>query len=171
MKRSQVISTLICGVAALGVAAVGSAEIAADEEPHTVVPADATPYLAPGATKMGLRKGDRIYYEDGAVIVTLPSAALAAWSCPSGYVCLYDFVNGTGERVQFADAGYWQNLHQYNFGDRAESWRNAKSANGVWIDEHTGGGGWHYCFNPGQGNLQAADRNEASRIYIRLSPC
>lgn len=130
------------------------------------VPADATPYVAPGDTTVGMRKGNHIYYDGGATIVTLKLAA--AWDCTSGYFCLFDGYDGSGTRVQYSSAGGY--IYLGSFDNRANSWRNRRSS-GTYIDENTNGGtGWRVCANPGQAaNLAASQINEASNIFNRLS--
>ena len=50
-------------------------------------------------------------------------AVLAAPSCASGWLCLYEDINGGGRRLQFRDE-YWNYLSDYAFAGEASSWRN-----------------------------------------------
>lgn len=50
-------------------------------------------------------------------------AALAVPSCASGWLCLYENVNGGGRRLQFRDE-YWNYLSAYAFDRETSSWRN-----------------------------------------------
>ena len=50
-------------------------------------------------------------------------------SCSSGYLCLYEYSNGGGRRLQFRDE-YWQYLNVYGFDRQTSSWRNTQSDSG-----------------------------------------
>jgi hypothetical protein len=53
-----------------------------------------------------------------------PLVALAAVpSCSSGWLCLYEDINGGGRRLQFRDE-YWNYLSDYAFDSETSSWRN-----------------------------------------------
>jgi Peptidase inhibitor family I36 len=54
-------------------------------------------------------------------LVALAPAATPA--CASGWLCLYEFVNGGGRRLQFHDE-YWNYLSDYGFDRQTSSWRN-----------------------------------------------
>ncbi|MCM6773612.1 peptidase inhibitor family I36 protein [Nocardia sp. CDC159] len=68
--------------------------------------------------------------------VQLVPETAAAWSCDNGYLCLYDNRGGEGRRLQFRDH-YCQNLSDYNFNDKAESYWNRNNSGFFWY-EHTG---------------------------------
>jgi hypothetical protein len=59
----------------------------------------------------------------------LAAASLAAVApaaiptCSSGWLCLYEFVNGGGRRLQFHDE-FWNYLSDYGFDRQTSSWRN-----------------------------------------------
>ncbi|HEX6355371.1 peptidase inhibitor family I36 protein [Actinophytocola sp.] len=58
-----------------------------------------------------------------------------ATSCPSGWLCLYDGLNGAGRRLQFRDE-YWNNLWEYDFARKASSvWNNQGCSDGGALDE------------------------------------
>lgn len=50
-------------------------------------------------------------------------AAVAPPTCASGWLCLYEDVNGGGRRLQFRDE-YWNYLSDYAFDRETSSWRN-----------------------------------------------
>jgi hypothetical protein len=56
-----------------------------------------------------------------------PVGVLAVPPCSSGWLCLYEHVNGEGRTLQFRDE-YWQHLANWNFAGRTSSWRNAQAA-------------------------------------------
>jgi len=47
----------------------------------------------------------------------------AAPSCASGWLCLYEYADGGGRRLQFRDE-YWNYLSAYSFDRQTSSWRN-----------------------------------------------
>jgi hypothetical protein len=68
------------------------------------------------------------------------------FNCSDHYFCIYDDRGWYGRRPQFADTGYWQNLGDYGFNDRADSVRNRRHGDSL-LAEHAGGGGDRHCFN------------------------
>ncbi len=54
-------------------------------------------------------------------------AAAAVPSCSSGWLCLYENVNGGGRRLQFSDE-YWHYLADWGFNRSTSSWRNNQGA-------------------------------------------
>lgn len=52
-----------------------------------------------------------------------PLVALAVPSCSSGWLCLYEDINGGGRRLQFRDE-FWNDLADYAFDGETSSWRN-----------------------------------------------
>jgi peptidase inhibitor family I36 len=54
-------------------------------------------------------------------LAAVAPAALPA--CTSGWLCLYEFVNGGGRRLQFHDE-FWNYLSDYGFDRQTSSWRN-----------------------------------------------
>jgi len=50
-------------------------------------------------------------------------APAAVPTCGSGWLCLYEFVNGGGRRLQFRDE-FWNYLSDYGFDRQTSSWRN-----------------------------------------------
>jgi Peptidase inhibitor family I36 len=57
-------------------------------------------------------------------------AAAAVPSCSSGWLCLYESVNGGGRRLQFSDE-YWHYLADWGFNRQTSSWRNNQAAGDV----------------------------------------
>lgn len=56
------------------------------------------------------------------------NAVMAATStCPSGWLCLYEDVNGGGRRLIFNDE-YWHYLDDWGFNRKTSSWRNAQGS-------------------------------------------
>lgn len=47
--------------------------------------------------------------------------------CASGWVCLWEAINGGGRRLIFQD-DYWQDLGDYGFANVMSSWRNNQSS-------------------------------------------
>jgi hypothetical protein len=60
---------------------------------------------------------------DPAVVKAAEAGLAAVPSCPSGWLCLYQDVNGGGRRLQFRDE-YWNYLSDYGFARQTSSWRN-----------------------------------------------
>ena len=55
------------------------------------------------------------------------AAAAVVPSCTSGWLCLYENINGGGRRLQFSDE-YWHYLSDWGFDRSTSSWRNNQSA-------------------------------------------
>jgi len=72
-----------------------------------------------------------------------PTAAVAAYaySCSSS-LRLYDDNWYGGRRLSFWDRGFWQNLGDYGFNDRASSYIVGGCF--AYLAEHADGGGWWY---------------------------
>jgi Peptidase inhibitor family I36 len=58
------------------------------------------------------------------------SLAAAAPECASGWVCLWEAINGGGRRLIFQD-DYWQDLSEYGFANVMSSWRNNQAAGDI----------------------------------------
>jgi hypothetical protein len=82
---------------------------------------------------------------DGAV------AAAAIPACASGWLCLYEHINGGGRRLIF-QSGYWQNLAKWGFEYQTSSWRN----NQYWGD-------WGYL-RTSRGTLKLSPGTYASQM-------
>ncbi|TMR91449.1 peptidase inhibitor family I36 protein, partial [Nonomuraea basaltis] len=69
---------------------------------------------APGGQIINDRQ---ISYDNGAVIVTVTAAeeisTTALNDCPAGWFCLWAGTSYKGNRYQFRDEGYWQDLDRY----------------------------------------------------------
>lgn len=61
--------------------------------------------------------------EADAAIGATPTASLAIPDCATGWLCLYQDINGGGRRLIFRDEG-WQSLAAYGFAHQTSSWRN-----------------------------------------------
>jgi hypothetical protein len=60
-------------------------------------------------------------------LVASAAAPAAVPTCASGWLCLYESVNGGGRRLQFHDE-YWNYLSDYAFDRQTSSWRNNQGA-------------------------------------------
>jgi len=100
--------------------------------------------------------------------------------CPGGitkfeWVCIYQYTNWGGRRLQFKDPGYWQDLNTYGFADRMSSWAKTR-APGFKIQDYRSTGNIQYVF----GTCGAASApvmpsgwdNIANAIYVyEKYPC
>lgn len=69
-------------------------------------------------------------------------------ACASGWLCLYQDINGGGRRPIFSDY-YWQNLNEYGFSDQTSSWRNNQgSSQWGWLARDEGGNGGQISISP-----------------------
>jgi hypothetical protein len=59
-----------------------------------------------------------------------------AASCPSGWLCLYNGLDGTGRRLLFRDE-YWNNLWEYDFARKASSVWNDQGCSDVEFSNHS----------------------------------
>ncbi|WP_066945057.1 peptidase inhibitor family I36 protein [Streptomyces lushanensis] len=75
-----------------------------------------------------------------------PATISAYDNCASGWICLYSQTGGFGEKLQFQDEGYWQNLRF-----TAKSVYNNRSHDAA-IAVGTGGSGGSFCINSGLKN-------------------
>jgi Peptidase inhibitor family I36 len=93
---------------------------------------------APGGVRIS---PNTVEWNDGAVLMTVPaashapSAAPATLPCDNGYTCVYNAPNLGGTRLQFRDAGYYQNLDQYVRGWQTRSWRN-RYPDRAWLNQY-----------------------------------
>lgn len=78
-------------------------------------------------------------------------AAAAIPACASGWLCLYEHVNGGGRRLIF-QSGYWQALSKWGFEYQTSSWRN----NQYWGD-------WGYL-RTSRGTLNLSPGTYASQM-------
>ena len=97
----------------------------------------------------------------------LSRGAYYAYSCSSS-LRLYEYDWYGGRRLSFWDRGYWQNLANYGFEDRASSY--IVGACPVWLAEHgDGGGDWYpgptYPY-AGVGSMYWDWQDTISSIYI-----
>lgn len=66
----------------------------------------------------------------GASIAAVPE-------CASGWVCLWEAIDGGGRRLIFQD-DYWQDLADYGFANVMSSWRNNQAAGDIaWVADDT----------------------------------
>ncbi|GAB2606392.1 hypothetical protein GCM10027168_44080 [Streptomyces capparidis] len=78
---------------------------------------------------------------------TAQTATIAAYdNCPSGWLCVYSQTGGFGEKLQFQDEGYWQNLRF-----TAKSVYNNRGHDAA-IAIGTGGSGGAFCIDSGHQN-------------------
>jgi len=128
-------------------AAPGMAK-AATTPAHPGYAAEATSYqnTTLGAALATVPSGVRISpstveWNDDAVLMTVPTAAHpataipATLSCDNGYTCVYNEPNLGGVRLQFRDAGYYQNLDQYVKNWQTRSWRN-RYPDRAWLNQY-----------------------------------
>jgi hypothetical protein len=114
-----------------------------------------------------------VEWNDYAVVMTVPAAATkstlepnVADTCPAPIIgrrwtCVYDDFNFRGVRLQFSDAGYYQDLHYYGGGDWVtHSWSNTRSQRS-WLNYYPGSGnhGLSYCMT---GNAHAGVLEDAA---------
>jgi peptidase inhibitor family I36 len=65
------------------------------------------------------------------------SSLAAVPDCASGWVCLWEAINGEGRRLIFQD-DVWQDLGAYGFANVLSSWRNNQSSGDLaWIADDT----------------------------------
>ncbi|MEV4281998.1 peptidase inhibitor family I36 protein, partial [Actinoplanes xinjiangensis] len=57
-----------------------------------------------------------------------PVKAAAVPACASGWLCIFEHINGGGKRLIFRD-DYWQKLEVYGFENTLSSWRNNQGSN------------------------------------------
>lgn len=78
-------------------------------------------------------------------LLTVPTASArtstgtAAYDCPDGWMCLYSQTGGYGERLQYQNPGYWQNLRF-----TARSFYNNRG-NDAAVAVGSGGSGGQFC--------------------------
>jgi hypothetical protein len=77
--------------------------------------------------------------EADAAIGATPTASLAIPACASGWLCLYQEINGGGRRLIFQSEG-WQSLVPYGFDHQTSSWRNNQACSDAAILGDGGGG-------------------------------
>ncbi|MEU1693756.1 peptidase inhibitor family I36 protein [Streptomyces hirsutus] len=89
-------------------------------------------------------------------LLTVPAAsaqtrAAAAYDCPAGWICLYSQTGGFGEKLQYQNPGYWQNLRF-----TARSVYNNRD-NDAAVAVGSGGSGGSFCIDSGHrnGNITA----------------
>lgn len=119
------------------------------------------------ATAPGVRVGDRIFYDDGKVAVTVGAAGFD--DCPASWLCLWENASYTGRMAQFQQPGYWRSLVPYGFNDITSSWRNRRA-----VDARLGenaGGGTNLCVGNGSsaGYIGDAWNDRVSSVYITYS--
>jgi hypothetical protein len=93
-----------------------------------------------------------VEWKNGAVTMTVPANPDAGvGGCPSGiasgqWTCVYDELSFHGTRLQFQDAGYYQDLRQYGGADwDTLSYSNTRGQRS-WLNEYkTGNHGSSYC--------------------------
>lgn len=133
-----------------------------------VAPTTTAPQPLPNApTAIGVRLGDRVFYEGGTVAVTVGPAAFD--DCPASWLCLWENAGYGGRMVQFQDAGSWQSLVPYGFNDLTSSWRNRRA-----VDARLGenaGGGTNICVGNGGSASYIGDawNDRVSSVYITNS--
>ena len=116
----------------------------------------------------GVVVGDRIVYEGGAVAVVPDTGTLSFDSCPSGNLCLFDFVNWSGDLFILSSCCAWNNLSNYGFNNRVSSWRNRLSDDGQ-LAKDAGGGGTKLCLdnNSYSSSMPSGWDNAASSARVR----
>jgi hypothetical protein len=125
--------------------------------------------LAPGWTL----HGDRVVWNDGAVVLSVQTHGLAA--CDSGYVCLYEAdnyndapVDHNKRMLQFNNLG-GRNMSSYGFNDRMSSWYNRRGLDAVWFyhdNQQPAGSG--RCMQAGGRSARVGepDNDELSSLWI-----
>lgn len=71
----------------------------------------------------GYRRATDAEYQKQARTAGADAAILAVPACASGWLCLYEHINGGGRRLIFSDE-YWMYLDEYGFDRQTSSWRN-----------------------------------------------
>jgi hypothetical protein len=67
------------------------------------------------------------------------TSILATPACASGWVCLWEAINGGGRRLIFQD-DVWQNLGEYGFANVLSSWRNNQATGDfAWVADDAAG--------------------------------
>jgi hypothetical protein len=100
--------------------------------------------------------------------------------CPGGitkfeWVCLYEFRNFGGRRLQFKDPDYWQNLNTYGFVDQASSWAKTRNP-GFKLLDYRSSGNIQYVFGicgaASAASMPSGWDNIANAIWVyRQYPC
>ena len=139
----------LCGIAAAAEAPPASSSPSASV---TVVSTTA----APG--------GSLTTFSDGVQLFT-PASPDSVSDCPSGYFCLWEDINFSNRRLQFASTGYWQSLEPYGFLDKASSFYNNRG-NVSYINGHTDGSGLSRCHQAGGAGNYGAEWNDRARAVF-----
>jgi hypothetical protein len=99
--------------------------------------------------------------------------------CPGGitkfeWVCLYEFRNFGGRRLQFKDPGYWQDLNTWGFRDKTSSWAKTRNP-GFKIGDFTGVGEQYVfgiCGAAAAAAMPAGWDNITTHVYVYSNyPC
>ena len=143
------------GTASLMLAIPGASAAFASTQSHPNFAAEATSFQnsalnaamtrAPGGVRIN---ANQVEWNNGTVVMTAPAAAGkstlapdASDTCPAPIIgtrwsCVYDEVNFGGIRLQFSDAGYYQDLHYYGGNEwETESWSNTRGQR-AWLNEY-----------------------------------
>jgi hypothetical protein len=124
---------------------------------------EATAALALANNPSGVRiAANQVAWNNRTVIMTIPASPEAGvGGCPSGFfsgqwTCVYRWRNFQGTRLQFQDAGYYQNLYQYGgFDWHTWSYSNTRGQR-AWLNENANHNhpGAQYCMS---GNTAGSD--------------
>jgi hypothetical protein len=100
--------------------------------------------------------------------------------CPGGpfeyeWVCLYEYTNWGGRRLQFKDPDIWQDLNTWGFADKASSWAKTRNPGFKLLDYRTGTDAVYYfriCGPASAAAMPAGWDNIANSIWVyRQYPC
>jgi hypothetical protein len=99
------------------------------------------------------------------VAVAVQSADFA--DCPSGWVCLWEHSDFTGQMVAFKECCSWHNLADVGFNNQTSSWRNRKAVDAK-VADLSNGDGDRLCLNSwsSDGWIGATWNDRASSIKI-----
>jgi hypothetical protein len=110
-------------------------------------------------------EGSTTTFSDG-VELFVPSSPLSINECEAQHFCLWEDINFSGRRLQFASVGYWQSLEPYGFLDKASSFYNNRG-NVSYINGHTDGSGLSRCHQGGGAGNYGEEWNDRARaVYL-----